>query len=589
MSTSQSLEDRARDVAAAAREALATPAAPVTPVEKCGMCGGTCDPRPSWVCRSCGEAHWKTAPVTPVELTHEESTDGGKTWRSVATPASGDIPLRYGVLVRKAAPAPVTPKESTTKEYRKGLRAGLDKAWGIVNRERVEGGEQEAFRVRARDAIFAELEANAPAVTPKGEPRAAFDEGVRWAATYVRQRGLRFKQHVNDPYTANALLTLADELADHGKTPPSEPQGEAPPAPEPERCRQCDGVLILSCPEGCEPPEKCESGCAEPVTHHDVEGVPLCTACFDSLPDEQPPEDVPPAPCPYHDEPEPLCSMCPAAPPAPVVMCRSCVPTARWSEGKQESDEKKCVKCGWWTLWRFPPEAAPPAPAADVPRGPWPPKRGDVWFYARGDRGLAGQWKFTGENDGAPDCWRAANIGSGISDGWFDWQFRDGTLEFVRSASAAPTEEPGREDRCPCGARRLRHMVVTGPGGVEICAECKRPCGDSSPGSEAFEVWWTATGRFIDPDDDSVPRSEKREGLAHVAFVAGLADRDAAVSRARAEQLAMALRRVDQSKPLRPLEHDTEYGKGWRHCYEQIRAQVASLSSTTETQTGGGR
>lgn len=108
--------------------------------------------------------------------------------------------------------------------------------------------------------------------------------------------------------------------------------------------------------------------------------------------------------------------------------------------------------------------------------------------------------------------------------------------------------------------------------------------GGSSSLAVARWLAWKATGKAFDDMSDWGQDRYLEEARALL-----LADRDAAVSRARAEQLAMTLRRVDQSKPLRPLEHDTEYGKGWRHCYEQIRAQVASLSSTTETQTGGGK
>jgi hypothetical protein len=121
----------------------------------------------------------------------------------------------------------------------------------------------------------------------------------------------------------------------------------------------------------------------------------------------------------------------------------------------------------------------------------------------------------------------------------------------------------------------------------EPCSWCEAMCsGRGREASLAVARWlaWKATGKAFDDMSDWGQDRYLEEARALL-----LADRDAAVSRARAEQLAMTLRRVDQSKPLRPLEHDTEYGKGWRHCYEQIRAQVASLSSTTETQTGGGR
>lgn len=42
-----------------------------------------------------------------------------------------------------------------------------------------------------------------------------------------------------------------------------------------ENCQRAEPI------EEDEPAERCEAGCDEPVTAHDVEGVPLCQACYD--------------------------------------------------------------------------------------------------------------------------------------------------------------------------------------------------------------------------------------------------------------------------------------------------------------------
>jgi hypothetical protein len=281
-------------------------------------------------------------------------------------------------------------------------------------------------------------------------------------------------------------------------------------------------------------------------------------------------------------------------------------------------------------------EAAPPAPAADVPRWPgfgtrrlsepcsWceampgdpcvpgndfmpfhlhvnPPRPGSGWLRSASAAP-------TEEPPREPTCPHCGGIGMQDprhSDAFC--QMCDGSGKAPPTtglASVAPTEEPPRNLRGPCACCGLTLPLHTSLAG-DVCRNCAlgqcthkpTPPGGSSPGSDApfdarAEAQGALDGFFASPNDRSISTGQLGERIADAiqrAYNRGLADRDAAVSRARAEQLAMALRRVDQSKPLRPLEHDTEYGKGWRHCYEQIRAQVASLSSTTETQTGGGK
>lgn len=274
------------------------------------------------------------APVTPVEPGWADNLPCPVTETSCST--------CIGVC-KKVEPAPVTPAEPT-EVLTVSCPHGPEACDGCLSAT-VEGRPL-------------------PAVTPKREPRACTEPAHRH---FDLEDACACPDVASEPQSE---APTARVKCDHGDACPGHAPGDrpcnwepspeaAPPAPGPERCRQCDGVLILSCPEGCELPEVCESGCAESVTHHDVEGVPLCTACFESLPDEQAPEDAPPAPCDECDQNDPLNDhgshgSPEDAPPAPCP-CNPEKPV--W----EQAHHFYCVRLN---------RAAPPAPAADVPRGP---------------------------------------------------------------------------------------------------------------------------------------------------------------------------------------------------------------------------
>lgn len=93
-----------------------------------------------------------------------------------------------------------------------------------------------------------------------------------------------------------AALAEADELHYLPSKRASQEQGAAV-----QRCTNCGSEVpqfqdwtdpIRRCPncptsQEQEPQERCVSGCDYPVTHHDADGVPLCTACWHNLSDAE--------------------------------------------------------------------------------------------------------------------------------------------------------------------------------------------------------------------------------------------------------------------------------------------------------------
>ena len=259
-------------------------------------------------------------------------------------------------------------------------------------------------------------------------------------------------------------------------------------------CPTCDGHGVVLV-EG-ERRERCESGCTEPVTQHDVDGVPLCQGCWDELAVEKEPgivgrhwiepslavanrprNAVTSAPEPAPRTPD-AAGTGDVLVPQPMKFDRKPW-TCRCNKKHEADDVGPCRRCKDYPPW--PPKededrwnkllASPvAAPPREPEAGRWPP----VGLYRHRD---GGEYLFDGH--GEHDRMSATFFWRSVPSNWWPTEsFTDGTLTFVRHApppeiTSAPgvskTETTGvLPGACAkCGDPQERHV---GPGGG--CLKC---------------------------------------------------------------------------------------------------------------------